>query len=345
MKTDVQIIKHPMYMKKVTLSLLSVLFGLSVANAQSTLTSTHLLPVAGDVYVGHYSDTTGFVLDTARIAANWNYSTLTNVETDTLSFYACATSPYCDSFTGSNLVSKGYGIYTYLKATPTSLEILGNSESDTILRMPNSKILFQFPFTYNSSFVDSSNLTNLDFTAKYLDSVKVVGYGTLQTPTGTHNNTLMVRTIEKTTFITGSMSFPGGVTVNYAWYKQGFHSPLMTAIFEQLPSGDTKINSVEYFTGPSYTTAVNDIKNTVDNVNVYPNPANGTAHIAFTTDDANTAVNVIDINGRTVANFDNEVKMGKNNLTLSTENLADGIYIVSIVAGKEAKTIRLVVSK
>ena len=80
---------------------------------------------------------------------------------------------------------------------------------------------------------------------------------------------------------------------------------------------------------------------------VYPNPAQATTNIDFNVVRAsNVSVKVSDISGREVKTLVNNKRMvGKQSITCDVNDLNNGIYFVSIVAGDQSTTKKLVINK
>ncbi|MBA2613658.1 MAG: T9SS type A sorting domain-containing protein [Bacteroidetes bacterium] len=92
----------------------------------------------------------------------------------------------------------------------------------------------------------------------------------------------------------------------------------------------------------------NAANKTENNLSVYPNPTTGSVFISFNSVDGETAsINVSDINGRIVK----EEKLGKlnsgeANYTFETNDLASGMYIVTINSSSNTKRVaKLIVTK
>jgi len=69
-------------------------------------------------------------------------------------------------------------------------------------------------------------------------------------------------------------------------------------------------------------------------VSVYPNPNNGTFQIGFNAiEEGAVNVNVVDLNGRTVATHSFEAVEGQNEFTVALDNVASGIYFVNFRQG------------
>ncbi|MEO6305443.1 MAG: T9SS type A sorting domain-containing protein [Bacteroidia bacterium] len=85
-----------------------------------------------------------------------------------------------------------------------------------------------------------------------------------------------------------------------------------------------------------------------NNLSIYPNPTNGTIFISFNGVDGETAnISVMDINGRVVKNENlGKLSSGQLNYSFETDDLASGMYTVSITSDSKTKRVaKLVVTK
>jgi hypothetical protein len=81
-------------------------------------------------------------------------------------------------------------------------------------------------------------------------------------------------------------------------------------------------------------------------IRVFPNPTSGDATLdIFLSEDLYAEVAMFDITGRLVFRLDQQFELGQNQLTLPTDNLANGIYLIRLMAENGVKTLKLRVSK
>jgi hypothetical protein len=79
-------------------------------------------------------------------------------------------------------------------------------------------------------------------------------------------------------------------------------------------------------------------------LSLYPNPTSGKAMIEFdATKDCRYKLIVYDFTGRILINEDLVAVEGLNSKEINLENVAKGIYMVSVRAGERAQTLRLIV--
>ncbi|NQX84895.1 MAG: T9SS type A sorting domain-containing protein, partial [Flavobacteriaceae bacterium] len=80
-------------------------------------------------------------------------------------------------------------------------------------------------------------------------------------------------------------------------------------------------------------------------VSIYPNPATDKFNIAFDASNANYAITVTDMLGRTVLAQQHKNLSGNNTIEISTNQFSAGQYIVTIATGNASYSKRLVISK
>lgn len=93
--------------------------------------------------------------------------------------------------------------------------------------------------------------------------------------------------------------------------------------------------------------SIDNASNNNFNINVYPNPVQGEANVSFELENASdVAVSLTDMSGKVVYS-DNiaNVAAGKNQLTIPTEGLSNGVYFYNFAAGNNIVTEKIVINK
>jgi hypothetical protein len=93
-------------------------------------------------------------------------------------------------------------------------------------------------------------------------------------------------------------------------------------------------------------TGINIVKGqTVNNLNVFPNPLSGTGHIQYTlAKEGNVVINLYDITGKLVRNIaDENMIAGPVNIQFNAADLVSGTYIVEVIQGQNRSTAKLAV--
>jgi hypothetical protein len=86
---------------------------------------------------------------------------------------------------------------------------------------------------------------------------------------------------------------------------------------------------------------INDL-NDINNVELYPNPAEGDVHIKFSANQAEKmVVQITDITGKVVSTSQITSKEGSNLIIVPTDGMSSGTYFVKL--GNNAKALKFVV--
>lgn len=322
-------------MRHILLSITAVAASLS-SIAQPTLTAANSNPVPGDKFYGVYCNTTGVSKGPSGAAVTWDFSTLTAVDYDTMTFVACAGTAFCDTFPGSTVAIDYGGDFDYFKTDASGFYYVGYGATGGCAYYSDPFSQIVYPFTYNSTNVDTFAMSQPSFATWYYgyDSAVADGYGTLILPSGTFTNVLRVR---YTGYSTDSFAFSLPASVShrkseqYNWYMPGFHMPLLTMYYDTSGTGSLELWDVEYFTTPAL--GVKNTKITSNDVTILPNPADGASHIHLNMQTAgNVQVTITDIVGRQVAApLQQYAAKGITDINLDVAALPSGMYMVNIM--------------
>ena len=225
-------------MKKILLFFFALSCSIVTLFAQSpTLTSANSAPKPGDSYRSQSVAVSGVAVQSGGANKTWTYSNLVD-SGSAIIFQAVlpSTTPFADSFPGSNVAVKtaGDSVYIYFTSTTNALLQNGVATSDsTILRSVPARTYLPYPFTYGSQFIGPVNerIPGYDFSFTGTDSISGDGYGTLIVGGKTYNDVLRVRDAEHLTFTLDTLlsnSTTDIYTVSYAYYTPNTHAPLFT---------------------------------------------------------------------------------------------------------------------
>ena len=323
-------------MKKLFCCVFAVTSSLCI-NAQPVLTAATNNPVVGQVdsAFGIYAYTsTPVYLGSSGAGVTWDFSGITPDDHGKTTFIPCADAPYCDSFSGCNLVRANIdssGIlssYAYQVTNTSECRFLGNliSNSPAMLDYYSSRAL-KYPLAFGDAYIDTNYYKTSSSSPAIIegsDSVTVDGYGTLITPVGTYTNVLRI--------VRRPLAIYGFQSVDYYWYKVGYRSPLMALhpTFNYL--GEMNYVDGGYLAGeylPAGTNVV-DINNRSIEMNAYPNPATDVIQIRFELSDAEgSLLTLSDVTGRCIKSF-NDLQMGTNQIALSIADIQAGLYTIHL---------------
>ena len=145
---------------------------------------------------------------------------------------------------------------------------------------------------------------------------------------------------------TGAYSFSSLAVGTYNVYPEAINyatTPSSTVVITTGTPIEGSINfreSTTLYTIKPITTGVNNV--TANNaVKIFPNPANGTLHILWSTTDNNKHISITDVTGRQLISTNVENTSAQKDLDISA--LAKGIYIVHITSANVDMTQKLVV--
>lgn len=322
------------------------------ASSQITIVQSDL-PVVGTYYINAVDSGYSAAI-TPGGTGPWNYSSLQNIEQDTLGFIAASLTPYASSFPAANLA--GYdasgNAYAYFISDATGFYVNGAVSPGIFNGIPlvynPAQMLVPVPFTYNNTASNYYRFIYSD-TATYMgntDSVRFVlhgdqtfladGYGSLTTPASTYPNTLRIKTtiLESDTF---QVKFPfiGWTTISatqsqstvFRWVQNGNGSLILELNADSLGQNATSSSYVL----ASGVVDINDISDRPqDNVTIYPNPASSILSFKFyKTTSAGTVLTIYNTHGEIAEIYD---VSRLNSFTTTAHHLPNGMYFYSLDA-------------
>jgi|GEM_PF-1192441 len=311
-----------------------------IVKGQTNLTSANMNPIAGDVFIEHLCDTTGVLSGPSGAAVTWDFSALNTLSIDTINFMDCASTPFCDSFTGSNIAYLNLGNYTYEDATGSALSTVGSYFGGFYLYLNQPQCILFYPATYHSSHQDtfSAQVTLGSGYSQYLtgtDSFYCDAYGTLILPSGSYPNVLRVYHVnivkDSIAYMGVSFSVSTSRTESYSWYDTGFHYSLLSIGYDTAGSTSSYVSGVGYYTiPPPLSNATLSTSETP--LTIYPEPATTYLNLDVHIDNAEGAyVTVSDLLGHIVKTIPStQIRQGFNDINIRITDLNDGVYIVSV---------------
>lgn len=335
--------------------------GTSASFAQApTLTAANMNPFLGDTYVNNICDTTGVVPGPSGTGKMWTFSGLvpafSGTTIDTASAEACALTPTCALFSATSpasdvaIVTPAASTIDYLITGTTKLQHKGYYNSpgqNAIYTDPIDQ--FQYPFNYGGTFSDACAGTivftpsgsSTPITAAETSTVTVTydGYGTLVLP-GPATYTNVARVHSSQSFADNADVFGTGTPVTvtyqletYSWYLPGYHSPLLTIA---TAVGDIFNYKVVSYSAKKLRTAVEHMPGIDNSLAIFPNPATNLLNVQFNvTNREHVRVSLTDMLGREAAVLADNDAQGAQNLSLNTNGMAKGIYVLRLQSGTE----------
>ena len=96
--------------------------------------------------------------------------------------------------------------------------------------------------------------------------------------------------------------------------------------------------------GPDF--GINETPFDGSNINVYPNPSNGTLNLEISGDEnAEVSVHVMDLLGQ--IHYESDIMFGQNNTShkLDLGNLANGLYVLQLTKGNQSYSQKITIHK
>ena len=245
------------------------------------------------------------------------------------------------------------GISDYKEFGDNEIELLGRhfnldepGDPDLIdYTDPRTELVF--PLSYGDTFTDTYENQQSNSVAEYYETAEftatVDAWGTLILPEGTFEDVLRVRYD-----ITGeftSIEFDVEETVSltetsYAYYKAGIALPLMVA--GERVQGESTFLSTRFY-DPT-TIGIEEVT-ALNNVSLYPSPANDFLHVELDlVQSSDVTVEIYDMTGkRVLLHNEGASPAGANVFSLPVSSLASGVYVATVRTQKGNITKRFVV--
>lgn len=294
------------------------------------------MPVVGSYSTFSFEDT-GTNRPFPAMGANqtWDFSNVIPTGLDNEDYFNCVPLADCASFGNPDLLSGSVAdsTFEYYKTTGNIFQFVGGKSPQSELRFSDPWDMQRFPFTYNSSYVEtfSGTLTTPQFpfpiSMSGTDSVDGVGYGTLITPTGTYNNVLLIRNRQHTRIsIMGSADT--GVGYRYRWFSANSRTPIMDVGYTLEDNGTGQLVVTEVGGTYSATPAAVESVQESASFRLSPNPSTGNTRLEIPASfGTNATVLITDISGKKVFSQTAE----KNAIIdINTTDWAKGIYLVRV---------------
>ncbi len=214
-----------------------------------------------------------------------------------------------------------------------------------------------FTFTNNGSYIVKLTATNI-FDSSFSNKTVVVNVSDKPaanftfvqgTAAGSRDFTFTNTTDEKGSATTYAWDF--GVSTSttdtssaknpdYTYAANGTYTVRLIASNAFLADTITKTVTVQAVN-------INEASNTLNKVNVFPNPANDNVTVSFNLVNANlVTIELIDLTGKTIRITDSmKLNSGLNEITLNVADVKQGVYFVKLSTEEVIKTTRLVIVK
>ncbi|MBS1652052.1 MAG: T9SS type A sorting domain-containing protein [Bacteroidetes bacterium] len=348
-------------MKKIYLSIATVVALISTGTAQLTLTKAANEPVIGDVtgMIGY--DSTAVLPKNTGAGQTWNFVACTqNTTGSASSFTNPASVSSATAFPGCSVVEvQSTGLNNYWKSVSTpsnQWQLLGvQMSTNTTLSFTTPAVIANWPISYGYNYTSlfSGNVSG-SVTGPLTGTVntQAVGTGTLMAPGGaTFNNVLQLATNQFIKVLVPAGPFTATVTIAskiYSYYSAGTKNNIVnlqyTKTTQALPIGSPTITSTTQLQmNPLVITGINNASLDAG-FQLFPNPATESVNLTLSNPSGNSgSVSFYNITGQKVKTVvlgnENEI-----NTRISTADLTKGIYFVKVVVGNTTTTQKLILN-
>ena len=332
------------------------LFMTLSASAQPTISSTWV-PVAGlNNRIVNFKDST-LNKGSAGAGMTWDFSSIDTAGSSQNIYINPISSTYTSSFPGATdcAIPPDSGYYSYDKLNGNVYQLLGgyfpNSGRPQITVFTDPQDIFHFPITFGSTFTDSASWIQSYFYAGSMDTqlahiketVTADAYGTLTTRAGTFDNVIRVHTHHYQTDTDYALgNSPPIISDRYSWLSSSYPGIILAYI-----SYDTGYHAfVSAYYSDTRTTGVNTLEHAgITSWTIAPQPANDISTLTVINNNQSKKITIRLYNqtGSLVKELVTSLSHGKNEIGLNISSLADGIYIVSILADDTTQSQKMVI--
>ncbi|MEO8086173.1 MAG: T9SS type A sorting domain-containing protein [Bacteroidota bacterium] len=333
-------------MKKIYSSIMIGMFiAMGVSDAQPTMTAANFNPVLGESFTYHSSTPTALIAGAAGANVTWNFASMANQNTVSLTFVTAASTGYGTSFPTANIAGMQPGAYEFDNANSNLLARTGYVFGTLVFPYSDEETIITYPFTFNNTFND--NFAGTYFAgATYYRTGQTTGiadgYGTLILPWGTITNVLRVRWQE--TYRDSTSGILNYYTSdNYAWFKPGTHYFLCN-VSTTIANGTTTTFASTYLDQSSV--GIKPIEPGEIAINLYPNPSSEFLNVKFNVKrTAHIHLSVSNVVGQEIYAYDEGTIEGDYNKIINVSVLAEGVYILNVQLDDRIKTTKFLVKK
>jgi hypothetical protein len=346
--------------KLLLLSGITLIAGASFAQSDYTNASEAPIGTTGTLYVVDSNS-----VDYASIngaAAVWDYSSIAGYGNETRDIEvsdATLHSNASDFPTATHAMTIENYITTFYEVTSTEKQLKGfiyNEPEFGDIRAdfePDNALQLNYPFSLNDNISDGfSGTMNYTYIIAQSDPAtgtntsEYDGNGTLMLEGSNLTDVIRIKSTEATSF---TPALGGPVTFTRTQYEYYHFATSNLPVFVHahvVISGafDLDFNLVMSSVDPTDETASIDNIDGFESVSIYPNPAVDNFNIKF---DSNTSqkvdITMINAIGQQVVNRTYAASAGTNKFSINTADMNNGIYFVTVLAGEDKITRKLLV--
>lgn len=275
--------------------------------------------------------------------------------------------PYADAFGNANvcsLITDTLSYFAYFKVDAARWDYLGVGTDFGPIVFDDPMTMLK-PMNFGESFKDtaSSTLEYPDFGYYQFITQQVWyrAYGTLKLPQGDFSQVILVESHQEevdslTIPSEGYYSIDTIFTTTWTWYKAGVTNPLGTysvsnARTKTVAPGEEPYYSVSQdepdaqFDLNVTTGLFEQPRQPIGEMMVFPNPTSEAAwlKVESSRNDPNVQLTILDASGSVVRKENTSLSQGYNEIPLNAVGLPAGVYLISLVSGGQAQSVRMIV--
>ena len=257
----------------------------------------------------------------------WDYSSVEATSTSENVVVPLSNSPYDTFYDSTNVCysSSDGDNYSYNFWNDDVALYKGFSSTGSYYSVfENPKLVWTFPFSYDSSFTDTfSSIVSTDFDYEESGDVtaSAIGYGTLVTPNGTYDNVLLIKQISNYEVFEDEIMFDSYTMTTFTFFKPGTH----TALLSLTSDSEGHISAGSYF--ENELTGINELNNKSE-ISLFPNPSQDQININFGNVKNIESIKIFTTTGKLV--FETTEQIQQLDITL----FDSGLYLLQISDGK-----------
>lgn len=318
-------------MKKLYMSILFISFFSVSMKAQLTLTKTANEPVIGDITMMASYDSVSVIPKNTGAGQNWNFMSLfAGTFTETTTYTTVASTPSASTFSAATMAAvRGTSNYEYWRTSTSMLEYVGNQDPSgpETLVFSNYGTWINWPTAFGNSNTDSfiatqtsgTNTSNWNGTVSYT----ATGSGTVTLPNGNiHTNCLQIKRVISISATSGTNTSQINIT-GYDYFSSANKFPILSVDYQSQTTGTVVSKNYSVYSNTSAMQVGLNETSVNNNFVVYPNPASDQVNVILANNEIPSAIELIDMLGRTVASSD-------NSNSVNTNMLSKGIYSVRV---------------
>jgi hypothetical protein len=135
-----------------------------------------------------------------------------------------------------------------------------------------------------------------------------------------------------------------GRTVEYMWYRPGFHNPLLNITYDTAGGTTPYVSDVVYHTSTTPSTGITNLYSE-NNVSLYPNPASDVLNVRYNLAGGTATINIADITGHVIFATNENLQAGQHDIKIPVQMLGNGMYLLQMTTAEGTTTRKFTIAK